>query len=168
MAKKPLLSVVLDTSFLITLCDNRRPHHEVAKQYFKYWVEHRTIMFLPAIAYTEYLSKAEKIPDVVLRYLKVKSFNAEDAEIAAKIQRERIVIRDGEGVQRDAFKDDIKIIGSACTLCASAIAHDDSNSMHKFIHAAAEKFTVAAELKSICLDAGYNDGLAALSDPTLL
>jgi predicted nucleic acid-binding protein len=32
-------AVLLDTSFLITLADPRRPRHVVAKQYFQYQTE---------------------------------------------------------------------------------------------------------------------------------
>lgn len=167
MANMSTKSVVLDTSFLVALTISDRPNHEVAVRYFQHWVESCVQMYIPMIVYTEYLAYTDKIPDYILRRVIVKSFGLEEAEISARIQRERVIVRGDDGQPRAVFKDDIKIIGSACAIGALAIAHDDDSTMSKYINNAATKIKDAKRLRSICIRDGYNRGVADLSAPDL-
>lgn len=54
MLRQPRQSVLIDTSFLITLFDNSRPNHEVAKKYYKYFIDNNIDMYLSAIVASEY------------------------------------------------------------------------------------------------------------------
>lgn len=164
MANALTKSVVLDTSFLVALTISNRPNHEVAVQYFQHWVEFGVQMYVPMIVYTEYLAYNDSIPAYILRRVKLKSFGLEEAEVSARIQRERIVVRGDDGQPRATYKDDIKIIGSACAVGAFAIAHDDNSTMSKYIKNVAIKIKGAKNLQSICMWDGYNRGVADLSD----
>ena len=99
--------------------------------------------------------------------MKITSFGIVDAEIAARIQRERTIVRGDEALSKVVFKDDIKIIGTACAVAAQAIAHDDPSTMSKYINNAASHVPEAKGLRSICLYDGFNPGLADLSNPDL-
>ena len=141
MAKDTLRAVFLDTSFLITLTDANRADHAVARKYFAYWYESGVKMFVSAVCYAEYLAKADALAAFVLNAVEVVSFNAEAAALAGKIHRARLQVQtDG------ALKDDIKIIASACTTHAAAIAHCDGSSKSKFIARAGESFSEAKHL----------------------
>lgn len=167
MAETSIRCVVLDTSFLVALTIDGRPNHEVAVRYFQYWVENGIQMYVPTIVCAEYMAHNERIPDYIMRRVKVMSFRIEDAEIAARIQRERVIVRGDEELSKVVFKDDIKIIGSACAVAAKAIAHDDPATMSRYIKNAADRIAAAKGMQSICLYDGFNRGIADLSDPDL-
>lgn len=167
MAKTSIKCVILDTSFLVALTIDSRPNHEVAVRYFQYWVENGIQMYVPTVVYAEYLVHNEGIPNYILRRVKIKSFGIDDAEIAARIQRERVIVRGDEDLSKVVFKDDIKIIGTACAVAAKAIAHDDPATMSRYIKNAAARVAAAKDMQSICLYDGFNRGLADMSDPDL-
>ena len=166
MARDTLRAVFIDTSFLITLTDANRADHAVARKYFAYWYESGVKMFVSAVCYAEYLAKADALAAFVLNAVEVVSFNAEAAALAGKIHRARLRVQT-DGVPRDALKDDIKIIASACTTHAAAIAHCDGSSMSKFIARAGESFSEAKHLRSILLSDGFDAGTAEFSEPEL-
>lgn len=166
MAKDTLRAVFLDTSFLITLTDANRADHAVARKYFAYWYESGVKMFVSAVCYAEYLAKADALAAFVLNAVEVVSFNAEAAALAGKIQRVRLQVQT-DGVPRDALKDDIKIIASACTTHVAAIAHCDGSSMSKFIARASESISEARHLMSILLSEGFDAGTAEFAEPEL-
>ena len=157
-------SVVLDSCFLITLCDARRPNHETAKKYFKFWVEHGNLMLVPTICLSEYWTREPNLPTSVMEHVKVKSFNVEDAAIASKLIREKIVVREGE--QRDIFKDDVKIVGSACALKAVAIATEDVKTMARYVARVSKKCPEANGLRAVLISQPFNTGTAEFGDPT--
>lgn len=47
-------SVLIDTSFLITLADDTRPNHEVAKKYYKDFIRRGITMRLSTIVISEF------------------------------------------------------------------------------------------------------------------
>jgi predicted nucleic acid-binding protein len=52
-----LSSILVDTSFLITLADPARRHHEVAKTYFRECLKANAPLYLSAIAASEFQVK---------------------------------------------------------------------------------------------------------------
>lgn len=84
MPDSPRNGVCLDTSFLITLCSPKRPRHIVAKQYFRYWLEHGIPIFLPTICYAEYLAREEEVPPYVLNQMHILAFDPQSAVIAGE------------------------------------------------------------------------------------
>jgi len=123
-------------------------------------------MFVSAICYAEYLSKAECLPPYVLNSIEVVPFNAEAAAIAGCFMRGRNKLSSPTGV-RDALKDDVKILASAVAYGVSAIAHCDGNSMSRFIAQSHELLPEASNLTSILLADGFNMGTANLGAPEL-
>lgn len=49
--------VLVDTSFLISFVDKKRPHHLVADQYYRLALEQRVPIFLSAIVASEFTSQ---------------------------------------------------------------------------------------------------------------
>jgi len=166
MSKKPLKAVFLDTSFLITLTDSGRKDHDVAVKFFSFWFENRVKMFVSAICYAEYLTKAESLPGYILNAIEVVPFNAEAASLAGQFMRQKDKLHSPAGI-RDALKDDVKIVASAIMYNVSALAHCDGNSMSKFISQAHEIIPDAKNLKSILIADGYDEGTASLGEPFL-
>lgn len=166
MPDSPRKGVCLDTSFLITLCSPKRPHHIVAKRYFQHWLEHGMPVFLPTICYAEYLAREEEVPPYVLNQMHLLAFDPQSAVIAGEIERKRLSVNVGD-VPRAALKDDIKIIANACQNKVLGIATEDEQSMVRFIRRAAETIAVANGLKALPLSSGFDEGSAAFSDPEL-
>lgn len=162
--KLQVKSVVLDSCFLITLCDAHRPNHETARKYFKFWVENGNLMLVPTICLAEYWTREPNLPSSVMEHVKVKSFNVEDAVIASKLIRDKIVVRDGS--QRDIFKDDVKIIGSACALKAVAIATEDAKTMARYVSLSSKRCQEANCLRAVLISQPFNTGTAEFGDPT--
>ena len=166
MSRQRLKAVFLDTSFLITLTDRGRDNHDVAVQYYSHWFENGTKMFVSAICYAEYLSKADCLPAYILNSVEVVPFNAEAAAVVGAFMRKRDKANVPAGV-RDALKDDVKILASAVSYGVSAIAHCDGNSMSKFIAQSRELLPDASNLMSILMADGFNLGTAELGAPEL-
>lgn len=120
--------VVVDTSFLITLADPKRPHHETARQYWRHFMELGLPIYLPTIVASEFCIRQEIPPDI-LRACVVLPFNWDDAQQAAKLDFSKVK-RKGES--RDALKDDVKIIAQAMVKDAALIITDDTRSFYKF------------------------------------
>lgn len=120
--------VVLDTSFLITLADPGRAHHETARRYWRHFIEQGLPIFLPTIVVSEFCIRQEIPPDI-LRACVVRPFNWDDAMQAATLDFSKVA-RKGES--RDALKDDVKIIAQAMVKEAALIITDDKHSLFKF------------------------------------
>lgn len=81
--------VVLDTSFLITLADSSRAHHDAARKYWRYFTENGLPMFLPTIVVSEFYIK-QAIPPDILRACVVLPFNWDDALKAASFDFSKV------------------------------------------------------------------------------
>ena len=142
--------VLLDTSFLITLADKNRAHHEAARRYWRHFLESQIPMFLSTIVVSEFCIKQE-IPPEVLRCCVVLPFNWDDAQRAAKLDWKRLR---RAGVERDALKDDIKIIAQAARVEAEFVITDDSESFFRYC----KTFKDAGEVqfKTVKLEDGFD------------
>lgn len=120
--------VLLDTSFLITLASQTRPHHETARRYWRHFLESRIPVFLSTIVVSEFCVKQE-IPAEILRCCVVLPFNWDDAQRAAKLDWKRVRPSD---VERDALKDDIEIIAQAAQVDAEFVVTDDAESFFRY------------------------------------
>jgi predicted nucleic acid-binding protein len=144
------LGVVLDTSFLVTLADPERVHHDAARKYWQHFLEEGTPVFLSVVVAAEFMLKQEIPPDI-LRQCLVLPFNWTDARKAAELgwQQSRPA-----GVVRDALKDDVKIIGQAAVADAALLITDDANSMYPYC----EAFRLAGKInfKAIKLNDGFD------------
>ena len=142
--------VLLDTGFLITLADKTRGNHATARRYWRHFLENQTPGFLSAIVVSEFCVKQE-IPPEILRCCVVLPFNWDDAQRAAKLDWKRVR---PAGAQRDALKDDIKIIAQAVVADAEFVITDDTES---FLHfCSVFQAAGAVQFKAIKLDDGFD------------
>lgn len=124
-------AVVVDTSFLICLVSEDRPSHAAAKAYYRFFLENDVTMLLPTVVVAEFAVK-QPPEDLPLRNFVIAPFNFDTAKTCAVLnaaeQRERM---NGHG-QRDAVKDDFKIIAHAVASQASYLVTDDHETMAKY------------------------------------
>lgn len=142
--------VLLDTSFLITLAGQNRPHHETARRYWRHFLENQIPIFLSTIVVSEFCIKQE-IPPEILRCCVVLPFNWDDAQQAAKLDWKRLR---PAGVERDALKDDMKIIAQAARADAEFVITDDTESFYRYCKAFREAGDVP--FKAVKLEDGFD------------
>jgi predicted nucleic acid-binding protein len=158
-----LSSILVDTSFLITLADSARPHHAVATQYFEESLLRNVPLYLSAIVISEFQVK-QAITDLPLRNFIVLPFNIDHAMTTGLLMRS--VNRDTAD-DRVAVKDDVKLI--AQTVCES-ITHvltEDTNTLAKYLarlRAAGECSTQAIILADGFDAAWLNNGQGVLPE----
>ena len=123
--------VLLDTSFLLTLADKNRANHDTARRYWQHFLETQMPIFLPTIVVSEFCMKQEIPPDM-LRCCVILPFNWDDAQRAAKLdwKRDRPA-----GVERQAVKDDIKIIAQAAVAEVEFVITDDKDTFYAYCKA---------------------------------
>ena len=94
-----------DTSFLITLVDDSRPHHNHAMRYLREAVERGATLYLSAVVIAEFHGK-QPVTDLPLRHFRVLPFNIDHAMMAGELN---LVLRRDPADPRDAIKDDVKL-----------------------------------------------------------
>lgn len=122
---------VLDTGFLISLVDRKRPCHQAARGYYKYFLEHNIAMLLPTVVAAEF-SIVQPITDLPLRNFRVLPFNLPDAVKCADLNVHHYRRQLGGTGQRDAVKDDFKIIAQAVVQQARLLMTEDESSICKY------------------------------------
>lgn len=124
-------TVVVDTSFLISLVSESRPSHQSAVHYYRYFLENEIAMLLPTVVVAEFAVK-QPPEDLPLRNFVVVPFNYENAKTCASFNMAEQRARQGGQGQRDAVKDDFKIIAHANDATALFLVTDDQNTMAKY------------------------------------
>jgi predicted nucleic acid-binding protein len=122
-------SVLLDTSFLISLSDPARPHHETAKSYYREFIQRGSLMFLSAVVASEFHVK-QSINDLELRNFIVLPFNIDHAMACGLLLRE--LTRDA-GDDRVRVKDDLKLIAQCQCEGITHLATEDTNTLVKYL-----------------------------------
>lgn len=122
-------AVLLDTSFLITLADPRRPRHATARQYFQHFLGSRMPMMVSAIVVAEFCVRQE-LATLPLEQRVLLPFTHEDAVVAATIDFK--VFKDGREKDRQSLKDDLKIIGHAHARDLGCLITDDADTMFEY------------------------------------
>ena len=145
--------VLLDTSYLITLVKSTRAHHRVARAYYRYMIENGIHMCVSAIAVSEYSVKdaITTLPQTNLIFL---PFNVTDAIESARLQN--LISRDPSD-DRQAVKDDLKLLGHGAHEKIPFVLTDDINTMYKYCERL--RSAGAIKLKPIALVDGF-DGCA--------
>ena len=149
------LSVLVDTSFLITLFDDKRTHHKVAKKYYKYFLGHSITMYLSPIVVAEF-HQMQSIVDIVgSGNFILLPFNYPDgmnsADIAYKlggVERKR----DGTNPK---YKDDLKIISQAQTNEITFIITEDDSTLARYCKRLQDAKVLGT--KVITLSGGYDE-----------
>lgn len=122
-------SVLLDTSFLISLSDPVRVHHAAAVQYYKECVHRQVPMYLSTIVISEFQVK-QAINDLPLRNFVVLPFNVDHAMRCGLIIRQ--MTRDPED-DRVRVKDDFKLLAQCDCEAMSHLISEDASTLAKYL-----------------------------------
>lgn len=143
-------SVLLDTSFLISLSDPTRAHHVAAVQYYKECVHRQVPMYLSTIVISEFQVK-QAINDLPLRNFVVLPFNVDHAMRCGLIIRK--MTRDPED-DRVRVKDDFKILAQCDCESISHLISEDASTLAKYLERARD--ASLATTKVVLLRDGFD------------
>ena len=105
--------MLLDTSFLIRLLNERDPLHENAKEYYRYFLTQKFNLKCSTISIAEYCVKG-KYSELPLRNLQILPFNFNHAvragEIMSIIKARKVV---PPGIERIVVINDVKLFAQA-------------------------------------------------------
>ena len=155
------VSVLLDTSFLISLVNTTRTNHIVAAQYFEHLLSNNCNMYLSTIVASE-ISIKQPITD-----LPIKKFIPIPFNIPHSIESGRIWnMLDGRdsGDSRSVIKDDMKIIAQALHEKIPFVLTDDDNTFYKYCDRLRIKNNL--NIKAIKLSDGFSPGALGLDKQT--
>jgi hypothetical protein len=122
-------SVLRDTSFLISLSDPARPHHDAARAYYRACIERQAPMLLSTIVISEFQVK-QAINDLPLRNFIVLPFNVDHAMACGLLVRAQA--RDPED-DRVRVKDDFKLVAQCQCEGVSHLLTEDANTLVKYV-----------------------------------
>jgi hypothetical protein len=143
-------SVLLDTSFLITLSDPARPHHAAALAYYRECTQRQVPMYLSTIVISEFQVK-QAINDLPLRNFVVLPFNVDHAMRCGLIIRN--MARDPED-DRVRVKDDFKLLAQCDCESISHLISEDASTLAKYLNRA--QINGLASTKTILLKDGLD------------
>ena len=122
-------SVLLDTSFLISLSDPTRTHYAAAVQYYKECVHRQVPMYLSTIVISEFQVK-QAINDLPLRNFVVLPFNVDHAMRCGLIIRQMTRDPDDDRVR---VKDDFKLLAQCDCEAMSHLISEDASTLAKYL-----------------------------------
>ena len=122
-------SVLLDTSFLISLNNSRRPNHAIAAQYYRLMLQQKLAMYFSAIVAAE-ISIKQPITDFPLKDFRTVPFNIPHAIEAGRLWN-ALGSRDS-GDMRGAVRDDVKLIAQAARESIPFILTEDASTLFKY------------------------------------
>ncbi len=154
-------SVLLDTSFLISLVDSKRTNHDIAKQYYKFLIEQKSPLYFSAIVASEFSMK-QSITELELHNFIPLPFNIPHSIKSAAISN--LLGGRDIGDDRAVVKDDLKIIAQALCENIPFILTDDANTFYKYC----ERLRTANNLsiRAIKLADGFNSHALRLDGQT--
>ncbi len=144
-------SVLLDTSFLISLVDGNRPNHGVAAKYYRLMLEQQVPMYFSAIVAAEFGIK-QAITDLPLRNFRPIPFNIPHGVAAAHFWN-ALLPRDAT-TPRHVVRDDVKLIAQACHEAIPFILTEDASTLYKYC----ERLKAAGQcsIRAITLADGFD------------
>ena len=122
-------SVLLDTSFLISLVASNRSNHAVAAKYYRLMLDQKLTMYFSAIVASE-ISIKQPITDFPLKNFRTVPFNIPHAIEAGRIWN-ALGPRDS-GDARGAIRDDVKLIAQAAHESIPFIITEDASTLFKY------------------------------------
>lgn len=143
-------AILLDTSFLISLVDPTRKHHETAVSYLREALRQGVPLYLSAIAASEFQVK-QAVTDLPLRNFEVLPFNIDHAMTAGLLMRH---LQRDAGDDRGAVKDDVKLIAQAVCQSITHILTEDGQTLVKYVR----RFNDAGQcsLRTVLLAEGFD------------
>lgn len=143
-------SVLLDTSYLITLVDASRVNHEVAKKYYRLMIEEGIPMYFSSIVASEFGIK-QSLLDLPLGYFRHLVFGIHHGKETARLW----VSLGGRdpGDDRASVKDDLKILAQASCDDIGFILTEDTSTLAKYCDRLRHSGSIVA--KSVVLADGF-------------
>ncbi|MDA3875731.1 MAG: PIN domain-containing protein [Halothiobacillus sp.] len=126
------VSVLLDTSFLISLVDASpsRPNHSTAAKYYRLMLEQQVPMFFSAIVAAEFAIK-QPLTDLPLKNFRTIPFNIPHSIEAARLWN--LLARDRDsGDNRAVVRDDVKLMAQAAHESIPLILTEDASTLFKY------------------------------------
>lgn len=144
-------SVLLDTSFLISLSDPKRPHHAAAVSYYKECARRQVAMYLSTIVVSEFQVK-QAINDLPLRNFVMLPFNVDHAMRCGLMIRQmpRDVVDD-----RVRVKDDFKLLAQCDCEAITHLISEDASTLAKYLVRARE--VGLASTRTVLLRDGFDE-----------
>jgi predicted nucleic acid-binding protein len=156
---------LLDTSFLITLVDDSRPQHSVARKYYEHALQLGVALHVSTLALAEFAIK-QAVTDLPLSSFRIEPFNIRHAiksgELCAKLS-----VRDA-GDNRAVVRADPQLIAQVATEGIPFVLTEDRSTLSKYVERARDIGVCAcrAVLLSDGFDAAwFNEGQKALELP---
>lgn len=123
------VSVLLDTSFLISLVSENRPHHTTAMQYYRHLLTNNVPMYFSAIVAAEFGIK-QPITDLPLNNFRALDFNVPHGQKAANLWT-ALGQRD-DGDHRAVVRDDVKLLAQTSHEGIDFILTEDASTLHRY------------------------------------
>lgn len=147
MPEPKKMSVLVDTSFLITLFDDKREHHKTAKKYYKHFIDKGIVMLLSPVVIAEF-HQMQSIVDVIgSGNFKVEPFNYLDGISAADIAFKLGGVERKRDGTNPKYKDDLKLIAQADNNKVDFIITEDKSTLARYI----ERLNEAKVLNTKCI-----------------
>ena len=144
-------AVLFDTSYLITLADQSRPHHETAAKYYCLMLEQQLPMYLSAIVVAEFAIK-QPITDLPLKNFRCIALNIPHSSESARLWN-ALGKRDN-GDSRSVVRDDVKLLGQAAHESIPFVLTEDASTLFKYCERLLNKGVTA--IKAIKLADGFD------------
>ena len=146
-------SFLPDTSFLITLVNPDRDHHEAAKTYYREALARGAPMYLPTIVVSEF-EVGQPASTLPLHNFIVLPFNFDHAVLAGSLFR--WLKQEGPDWQghRGAVKDDLKLIATAECEAIPFVLSADDQTLCSYVRRLGSSGQV--RLRAITLSAGFD------------
>lgn len=149
-------AAVVDTGFLISLASRDRSNHESAKAHYKWFLDNGHRLFLPTVVISEFCLRQD-IADLPLRNFQVLPFNLADAVLCAKLDFAHYRTGTSQAGQRDAVKDDFKIIAQTECHKARFLVTEDESTLAKYCKRLKTDGKISFEI--IKLNDGFDEAL---------
>ena len=146
-------SVLLDTSFLITLASASRPHHGAALQYYRECVARHIPMYISTIVMAEFQVN-QPVTDLPLRNLVALPFNADHAMRCGQLIDQAGRERDA-GDDRVRVKDDFKLIAQCHLEGITHVFSEDANTLVKYLQRCGSP-SASARLECVLMRNGFD------------
>jgi hypothetical protein len=103
-------SVLLDTTFLVSLVDDSRTNHQKAREFYKYFLDNKYPMILSSIATAEFCIR-QKLTDLPLNTFRTLPFNIPDSHHLSSLFD--AYFKKVTPIPRNCVKDDFKLLSQA-------------------------------------------------------
>jgi len=144
---------LLDTSFLITLVNPDRAHHDDAKSYYRESLQRGMPLYLSTIVASEF-QVGQPLSTLPLHNFIVLPFNYDHAVTAGSLFSELLRMgRDWDG-QRGAVKDDVKLIAQAVCNSIPNVLTADEQTLCKYVRRLSD--AGHARIAAVVLSAGFD------------